>query len=129
MDKLGLLKDILTKAADLNTNITYANVKTNQAKKIGIIEMGVEVNGIDNLTTIMNAFQSFPEVHSVKRIQTNSRIRTEQTNIKKNKTPNIITDQNLFPSYFSIQKLDFIDLIIPFVWKCLKLEFKFWNLI
>lgn len=91
VDKLGLLKDILIKAADMNTNITYANVKTNQAKKIGIIEMGVEVSGIDNLNTIINAFQSLPEVHSVKRIQTNSKVRQDsefsktQRTIKKKK--------------------------------------------
>lgn len=86
VDKLGLLKDILVKAADMNTNITYANVKTNQAKKIGIIEMGVEVNGIDNLNTIINAFQSLPEVHSVKRIQTNSKIKTDSELQKKQRT-------------------------------------------
>ena len=86
VDKLGLLKDILVKAADLNTNITYANVKTNQAKKVGIIEMGVEVNGIDNLNTIINAFQSLPDVHSVKRIQTNSKIKSDPDLQKKAKS-------------------------------------------
>ncbi len=85
VDKMGLLKDILIKAADMNTNITYANVKTNQSKKIGIIEMGVEVNGIDNLNTIINAFQSLPEVHSVKRIQTNSKIKSGQELTKRPK--------------------------------------------
>ena len=33
LDKMGMLKDILIKAADCDTNITYANVKTNTAKK------------------------------------------------------------------------------------------------
>ena len=75
VDKMGMLKDILVKAADCGTNITYANVKTNHSKKIGIIELGVEVNGIDNLTQIINAFQSLPDVHSVKRIQMNSKIK------------------------------------------------------
>ena len=73
MDKMGLLKDILVKAADLNTNILYANVKTNKAKRTGIVEMGIEVNGINSLNSIINAFQSLPEVHSVKRIQTDSK--------------------------------------------------------
>ena len=36
VDKMGMLKDILVKAADMGTNITYANVKTN-SKKVGII--------------------------------------------------------------------------------------------
>lgn len=75
VDKLGMLKDILIKAADCGTNITYANVKTNYAKKVGIIELGVEVNGIDNLNAVINAFQSLPDVHSVKRIQMNTKLK------------------------------------------------------
>ena len=75
VDKLGMLKDILIKAADCGTNITYANVKTNYAKKVGMIELGVEVNGIDNLNEVINAFQSLPDVHSVKRIQMNTKIK------------------------------------------------------
>ena len=74
VDKMGMLKDILIKAADTGTNITYANVKTN-SKKIGIIELGVEVNGIEKLTTVINALLSLPDVHSVKRIQMNSKVK------------------------------------------------------
>ena len=76
VDKLGMLKDILVKAADTNTNITYANVKTNYSKKVGIIDLGVEVNGIESLNAVISAFQSLPDVHSVKRIQMNSKIKT-----------------------------------------------------
>ena len=75
VDKPGTLKDILAKAVDSNTNITYVNAKTNYAKKVGIIELGVEVNGIENLTAVINAFQSLPDVHSVKRIQMNSKLK------------------------------------------------------
>jgi (p)ppGpp synthase/HD superfamily hydrolase len=82
VDKLGMLKDILVKAADCNTNITYANVKTNNAKKMGIIELGVEVNGIEKLNTVINAFQSLPDVHSVKRIQMNSKVKST-SNLKE----------------------------------------------
>ena len=71
-----MLKDILVKAADTNTNITYANVKTNYSKKVGIIDLGVEVNGIESLNAVISAFQSLPDVHSVKRIQMNSKIKT-----------------------------------------------------
>ncbi len=78
VDKLGMLKDILIKAADCGTNITYANVKTNYSKKMGIIELGVEVNGIENLNAVINAFQSLPDVHSVKRIQMNSKIKSDK---------------------------------------------------
>lgn len=75
VDKMGMLKDILIKASDCDTNITYANVKTNYAKKVGIIELGVEVNGIDKLNSVISAFQSLPDVHSVRRIQMNSKVK------------------------------------------------------
>ena len=84
-DKLGMLKDILIKAADCGTNITYANVKTNYAKKVGIIELGVEVNGIENLNAVINAFQSLPDVHSVKRIQMNAKVKLNPELKQKNK--------------------------------------------
>ncbi len=86
LDKMGMLKDILVKAADCNTNITYANVKTNYAKKVGIIELGVEVNGIEKLNAVINAFQSLPDVHSVKRIQMNSKVKTSPELKQKSKT-------------------------------------------
>ncbi len=84
-DKMGMLKDVLIKASDCGTNITYANVKTNNSKKLGIIDLGVEVNGIEKLNYVIAAFQSLPDVHSVKRIQMNSKIKTPVENKKKNK--------------------------------------------
>ena len=76
VDKMGMLKDILIKASDCGINITYANVKTNFAKKVGIIELGVEVNGIEKLNYVINSFLAMPDVHSVKRIQMNSKVKT-----------------------------------------------------
>ena len=87
VDKMGMLKDILVKAADMGTNITYANVKTN-SKKLGIIELGVEVNGIEKLNDVINAFLSLPDVHSVKRIQMNSKIKPTQDLKAKSKAKN-----------------------------------------
>lgn len=85
-DKMGMLKDVLIKASDCGTNITYANVKTNNSKKLGIIDLGVEVNGIEKLNYVIAAFQSLPDVHSVKRIQMNSKIKTPVEKKKKQKT-------------------------------------------
>ena len=70
-----------------NINITYANVKTNFAKKVGIIELGVEVNGIEKLNYVINSFLAMPDVHSVKRIQMNSKVKTptEQKTKQKSK--------------------------------------------
>lgn len=85
VDKVGVLKDILVKAADCNTSITYANVKTIPSKKIGIIELGVEVNSIDKLRTVITALQSLPDVNSVKRIPMNSKTKRSNESSQKSK--------------------------------------------
>ena len=68
-EKMGLLKDIIAAVSDNNTNINYANVKSKN-NKIGIIELGIELNNIDTLKKVINSIQSIPDVYSVKRIQT-----------------------------------------------------------
>ena len=50
-DKIGILKDVMIELTECNTNIAYANIKSNPAKKIGIIEMGIEVDNINRLKT------------------------------------------------------------------------------
>ncbi len=69
-DKIGLLKDIISAVSDNNTNILFANVKSNNNKKIGIIELGLELDNINTLKKVINTIQSLPEVYSVKRVQT-----------------------------------------------------------
>ena len=68
-EKMGLLKDIIAAVSDNNTNINYANVKSKN-NKIGIIELGMELNNIDTLKKVINSIQSIPDVYSVKRVQT-----------------------------------------------------------
>lgn len=88
IDRVGMLKEILTKVTDCNTNINYANVKANATKKIGTVELGVEVDGIEKLRTVINALQSLPDVHSVKRINSNTKfcpITTGKSTNKKKK--------------------------------------------
>ncbi len=65
-DKVGVLQQILAKVTDNKTNIAYANGFSKQNKK-GIIELGLEVRDIDDLTKLINSIQSLPEVISVKR--------------------------------------------------------------
>lgn len=85
-DKMGILKDILIELTNCNTNIAYANSKINPSKKIGIIELGIEVDDINRLKNVISKLQSIPEVISVKRIQGNSNVKTEkQTPAKKKK--------------------------------------------
>lgn len=68
-EKMGLLKDIIAAVSDNNTNITYANVKS-KSGKIGIVELGIELDNIETLKKVILSIQAIPDVYSVKRIQT-----------------------------------------------------------
>ena len=81
-EKLGLLKDVIGVVADNNTNITSANVKSKG--KVGIIELGIELDNIDTLRKLMTALQAMPDVFSVKRIQTSYTSSNSQNFTKKN---------------------------------------------
>lgn len=84
-DKMGMLKEVLTKLTDCNTNITYANVKANMGNKLGIIELGIEVDGIERLRNVVSALQSMPDVHSVKRIPMNTKSKNAPVSQPKKK--------------------------------------------
>lgn len=84
-DKMGILKDVMIELTECNTNIAYANIKSNPAKKIGIIEMGIEVDNINRLKTVITKLQSIPEVISVKRIQGTSKSKSNQQTMPKKK--------------------------------------------
>lgn len=70
-DKMGLLKEIISAVSDNNTNIISANVKANNGK-VGIIELGLELDNVETLKRVVTSLQSLPEVYSVKRIQTSA---------------------------------------------------------
>lgn len=84
-DKMGILKDVMIELTECNTNIAYANIKSNTAKKIGIIEMGIEVDNITRLKSVVAKLQSIPEVISVKRIQGTSGSKTNTRTMPKKK--------------------------------------------
>ena len=79
---MGLLKDIISVVSDNNTNIISANVKSKG--KVGIIELGIELDNIDTLRRVMTAIQAMPDVFSVKRIQTSYTTSNSQNFTKKN---------------------------------------------
>ncbi len=68
-EKQGLLKDIIAAVSDNGTNINYANVKS-KSGKVGIIELGMELDNIETLKKVILSIQAIPDVYSVKRIQT-----------------------------------------------------------
>ena len=84
-DKMGMLKDILSIITDCDTNITYANVKSNPTQKIGVIELGLEINSIDKLNSVINLLQHTESVISVERIPWNSATRAYVPPKKKKK--------------------------------------------
>lgn len=69
-DKIGILKDVIAAVSDNNTNILFANVKANNNKKVGIVELGLELDNVNTLKKVINSIQALPDVYSVKRVQT-----------------------------------------------------------
>ena len=63
------MKDIIAAVSDNNININYANVKSKN-NKIGVIELGIELDNVETLKKVINCIQAIPDVYSVKRIQT-----------------------------------------------------------
>ena len=82
-EKIGLLKDIIAAVADNNTSITYANVKTKPGK-VGIVELGLELDNLETYKRVVYAIQAIPDVFSVKRIQASNQSQPGQ---KKNNKP------------------------------------------
>lgn len=82
LDKIGLLKDVISAVSDNNTNILFANVKAGNNKKVGIIELKIELDNIDTFKRVVNSIQALPEVYSVKRVQTS--YAAPSNTIKKN---------------------------------------------
>ena len=70
---------------ECNTNIAYANIKSNPAKGIGILELGIEVDNINRLRSVISKLQSIPEVISVKRIQAASTGKQQNQTMPKKK--------------------------------------------
>ena len=82
-EKLGLLKDIIAAVSDNNINIHYANVKS-KSNKIGVIELGIELDNVETLKKVINCVQAIPDVYSVKRIQTSHAAYPQQQRNQKN---------------------------------------------
>ena len=80
-ERVGLLKDVLTKIADTNTNVSYA-YSYSKNKKFGIIDLGIELSDIETLKKIITNLQSMQDVLSVRRLQQKNDL-TQQRSPKK----------------------------------------------
>ncbi|MBQ3101957.1 bifunctional (p)ppGpp synthetase/guanosine-3',5'-bis(diphosphate) 3'-pyrophosphohydrolase [bacterium] len=67
-DRIGVLKDIISKVSDTDTNIIYANSYL-KSGKFGIIDIGVELESIVKLNRVIANLQSMQDVFSVKRLE------------------------------------------------------------
>lgn len=96
-DRVGMLKDVLVKIADTNTNIAYANSYLKN-KKFGIIDIGVELSDIETLKKVILSIQTIPDVYSVRRLQQkndlNSLNKSKNKNQKKPKANKPMPKQN-----------------------------------
>lgn len=81
IDRLGLLKDVLSKISDNKSNILNATVKIRN-KSFALLELEVEVNNINHLNKIISSINGISDVISVKRYQANF-----SGNKKNNKFP------------------------------------------
>ncbi len=70
-DRVGLLKDIISKISDMDTNILYTSTYVKN-KKFGIIDVGIELNSVDVLQKVILNLQSLPDVYSVRRLEQKS---------------------------------------------------------
>ena len=69
LDKQGLLRDIIAAVSDNNVNISFANVKSKN-NKLGVVELGLQIDNVNTLKKIVASLQALPDVYSVRRIQT-----------------------------------------------------------
>ena len=87
-DRVGILKDILIKIADTNTNVVYANSYLKN-KKFGIIDIGIELPDIETLKKVILNIQTIQDVLSVRRLQQKNDLNALNKNKgKKTKKPN-----------------------------------------
>ena len=67
-DRVGILKDLITRISDAGVNIIYTNTHLKE-HKFGIIDVGVELNNIETLKKVISNIQSIPDILSVRRLQ------------------------------------------------------------
>lgn len=66
IDRLGVLKDILTRISDQNADVVYVNTKKD--KRYAQIEIGIEIEDIHHLDAVLKSIKNMSDVHFVKRL-------------------------------------------------------------
>jgi GTP pyrophosphokinase len=66
-DRPGLMRDVSDVVANLDVNISSANVQTDKRKNIAIITVTLEISSVRQLATILNKLGRLPNVFEVRR--------------------------------------------------------------
>ena len=74
IDRIGVFKDILSKIADLQTNVSYAGVKTRQ-DNTALIEISADVSSKTHLDTLIKSLYGVSDVINVRRQQIGGSVR------------------------------------------------------
>ncbi|MDX2084114.1 MAG: bifunctional (p)ppGpp synthetase/guanosine-3',5'-bis(diphosphate) 3'-pyrophosphohydrolase [Candidatus Melainabacteria bacterium] len=67
IDRMGVLKDVLTQIADARTNLSGARVKQTNTDHTVVIEVVIDIRDLDHLESVKRAILSVSDVLSVKR--------------------------------------------------------------
>jgi GTP pyrophosphokinase len=72
LDRVGLLKDVLSAVADTRTNVLSVNAHVRK-DKVGVIHLTVDIRNVGQLTAVLQRIGKLPDVYRVERLSAGSR--------------------------------------------------------
>lgn len=72
LDRVGLLKDVLSAVADTRTNVLSVNAHVRK-DKVGVIHLTVDIRNVGQLTAVLQRIGKVPDVYRVERLMAGHR--------------------------------------------------------
>lgn len=72
LDRVGLLKDVLSAVADTRTNVLSVNAHVRK-DKVGVIHLTVDIRNVGQLTAVLQRIGKVPDVYRVERLTAGAR--------------------------------------------------------
>ncbi|MDQ7800426.1 MAG: bifunctional (p)ppGpp synthetase/guanosine-3',5'-bis(diphosphate) 3'-pyrophosphohydrolase [Armatimonadota bacterium] len=72
LDRVGLLKDVLSAVADTRTNVLSVNAHVRR-DKVGVIHLTVDIRNVGQLTAVLQRIGKLPDVYRVERLTAGGR--------------------------------------------------------
>ncbi len=72
LDRVGLLKDVLSAVADTRTNVLSVNAHVRK-DKVGVIHLTVDIRNVGQLTAVLQRIGKVPDVYRVERLTAGGR--------------------------------------------------------